>query len=447
MKHRIFHYRSLEELQQTCKALGIFLPFCEDLSVLSSPCRFANVILPNRLGIAPMEGADSDPDGAPTELTYRRYRREAEGGAALIWMEAVAVVPEGRSSPKQLMLSPKTLSSFQRLVEKTKEAGRKRNGYAPYLVMQANHSGRYAKPNGVPQPMIAYHHPVYEKEKKLDDSCIVSDDYLRSLEEKFGEAAFLCKKAGFDAMDVKSCHGYLFAELSSAYTRKGAFGGPFENRFRLLLDSIRNAKQAEDENFLITSRVGVYDGFSYPYGFGMAKDGSLSPDYQEAARLAGVLSGEMGLSMINITMGNPYQNTHVTRPYDHGKYVPEEHPLKGIARMMEGTTAVKKACPSLTVAASAPSYLRQYAAEYSAGAITENRCDLMCFGRMAFANPEFPNQILKEGRLDVKKVCVTCGKCGDLIRAGLPTGCVVRDSAEYLNYYLQYQMEAEDGNH
>ncbi|QAT48787.1 flavin oxidoreductase/NADH oxidase [Caproiciproducens sp. NJN-50] len=443
MKHRTFHYRSLEELRQTCEALDLSLPFCEDLSVLKSPCRFGNVVLPNRLGIAPMEGADSDPDGAPTGLTYRRYRREAEGGAALIWMEAVAVVPEGRSSPKQLMLTPKTLSSFQRLVEQIREAGMKRNGYAPYLVMQANHSGRYAKPNGAPQPMIAYHHPVYERQKKLDDGCIVSDDYLRSLEEKFGEAAFLCKQAGFDAMDVKSCHGYLFAELASAYVRKGAYGGPFENRFRLLFHSVRNAKQAEDQGFLITSRVGIYDGFAYPYGFGMAGDGSLSPDYREAVKLVGVLSGELGLPMVNITMGNPYQNTHVTRPYDRGKYIPAEHPLEGIARMIGGTAEIKKAYPSLAVAASAPSYLRQYAAEYSAGAVAENRCDLMCFGRMAFANPGFPNQILKEGRLDAKKVCVTCGKCGDLIRAGLPAGCVVRDPSEYLKYYLRYQTEAK----
>ena len=34
---------------------------------------------------------------------------------------------------------------------------------------------------------------------------------------------------------------------------------------------------------------------------------------------------------------------------------------------------------------------------------------------------------------------VTCGKCGDLIRAGKPTGCVIRDTDVYLQYYREYQ--------
>lgn len=41
-----------------------------------------------------------------------------------------------------------------------KEAGLKANGYAPYLIMQANHSGRYSNPDNKPAPMIAYRHPI-----------------------------------------------------------------------------------------------------------------------------------------------------------------------------------------------------------------------------------------------------------------------------------------------
>lgn len=62
------------------------------------------------------------------------------------------------------------------------------------------------------------------KDRAADDSCIVTDNYLKSLEEKFGEAAWLAKEAGFDAVDIKCCHGYLLAELSSAYTRPGQYG-------------------------------------------------------------------------------------------------------------------------------------------------------------------------------------------------------------------------------
>ena len=223
MQHEKFTYKSLDELKAKAESLKVHLPFSEDISVLAKPLAFGNVVLKNRLGIAPMEGADALPDGSPSRLTTRRYVREAEGGSGLIWFEAISIVPEGRSSAHQLMLTKDNLEQYKRFTEEIKEAGRKANGFAPYLVMQANHSGRYSNPQGRPAPLIAYRHPEYEKLRPADDSCIVSDDYLKSLEEKFGEAALLAREAGFDAVDIKSCHGYLLAELNSAYNRPGQY--------------------------------------------------------------------------------------------------------------------------------------------------------------------------------------------------------------------------------
>ena len=77
------------------------------------------------------------------------------------------------------------------------------------------------------------------------------------------------------------------------------------------------------------------------------------------------------MPMVNLTMGNPYVSIHVTRPYDMGKYIPDEHPLYGIARMIHGIGEVKKAVPQMAISASAPTYLRQYSDLYAAGAIEE----------------------------------------------------------------------------
>lgn len=56
----------------------------------------------------------------------------------------------------------------------------------------------------------------------------------------------------------------------------------------------------------------------------------------------------------------------------------------------------------------------------------------MCgFGRMAFADPGFIREARETGRLDKRKVCVTCGGCAVLLRAGTPAGCVVRDREVY----------------
>lgn len=438
MAHERFHYKSLEEVKQKASELGLTLPFAENTKILAEPLKVRNITFPNRLGIAPMEGADSTPEGAPSDYTVRRYVNEAIGGSSVIWFEAISIVEEGRSSKTQLLLNQDTLEEFKKMTAAVKEAGMKANGFAPYLIMQANHSGRYSNPGNTPAPMIAYRHPILEQYRAADDSCIVSDDYLKSLEEKFGEAAVLAKEAGFDAIDIKSCHGYLLAELASAYERPGIYGGSFENRFRLLKNGIRAAKVVEDDSFIVTARIGIYDGYPYPYGFGVNPESGETPDYTEPIRLVRELHDELGLDMVDLTMGNPYATTHVTRPFDFGKYAPEEHPFVGLHRMIYGIGEVKKAVPEMTIWASAPTYLRAYADLFTAGAVEEGLCDGMLFGRMAFADPDFANEIIRNGRIDPNRVCLTCGKCGDLIRAHKPTGCVIRDSKTFMPFYKEF---------
>ena len=444
MIHERFHYKTLEDIRAKETELGITLPFAENTRVLAQPLTVGDITFYNRLGIAPMEGADSAPDGSPTEYTIRRYVNEAIGGSAVIWFEAISIVEEGRSSQTQLLLTEQNLDQYKRMNTAVKEAGMKANGFAPYLIMQANHSGRYSNPGNKPAPMIAYRHPVLEKYRAADDTCIVSDDYLASLEEKFGKAAWLAKEAGFDAIDIKSCHGYLLAELASAYTRPGRYGGSYENRTRLLKNGILAAQAYVDAGFRVTSRVGIYDGYAWPYGFGVREGGNAAPDFAEPIRLIQELHENLKLTFLNLTMGNPYATTHVTRPFDAGKYQPDEHPFEGLDRMIHGIGAVKQAVPEMAIWASAPTYLRQFADLYAAGAVEQGLCDGMLFGRMAFADPGFANEIIKNGRLDPRHVCVTCGKCGDLIRAHKPTGCVVRDPKTFLGFYKEFVEEKKN---
>ena len=200
MQHERFHYKTLEDVQAKAAELGVYLPFASDTHVLAESVNVGKVSFHNRMGIAPMEGADSTPEGAPSEYTLRRYCNEAIGGSAVIWFEAISIVEEGRSSRTQLLLTEDTLEEYKRFTAAIKEAGMKANGFAPYLIMQANHSGRYSNPDNRPAPMIAYRHPVLEQYRAADDSCIVSDDYLQSLEERFGKATRLAKEAGFGAV-------------------------------------------------------------------------------------------------------------------------------------------------------------------------------------------------------------------------------------------------------
>ena len=102
MQHERFHYKTLEEVRAKAAELGVSLPFASDTHALTQPLNVQGVTFMNRMGIAPMEGADSLPDGSPSDYTLRRYCNEAAGGAAVIWFEAISIVEEGRSSRTQL---------------------------------------------------------------------------------------------------------------------------------------------------------------------------------------------------------------------------------------------------------------------------------------------------------------------------------------------------------
>lgn len=431
----MFTCKTLSDLHQTMERIGVCLPLSSEYGALRRPLTVAGRTLLNRIAIQPMEGCDSAPDGAPGELTIRRYDRFARSGAALIWFEACAVRREGRANPRQSFLTSDNLDDFRRLTERIRETAVQSGHEPPLLILQATHSGRYSKPDGVPAPVIACNNPLFEKDAPLSASCIISDDALFRLEDDFAQTARLAQAAGFDGVDIKCCHRYLTSELLSAFTRPGAFGGSFENRTRLLRESYGKAKAVVTGDFLITSRLNVYDGFPYPYGFGVQDDGSLAPDLTEPIRLVGELQ-KLGLELLDVTIGNPYVNPHVNRPADWQPYPLPEEPLQGLARMMDCVGGIKRAFPSLSVIGSAFSYPRAFAGNLAAGAIEAGVCDLAGFGRMAFAYPDFADDLLSGRGLDARKCCVACGKCSQLMRLGGTAGCAVRDP-----YYTRLYKE------
>ena len=63
----------------------------------------------------------------------------------------------------------------------------------------------------------------------------------------------------------------------------------------------------------------------------------------------------------------------------------------------------------------------------------------MSFDKSFVVNVMDQELVIKTGRIDPKRVCMTCGKCGDLIRAHKPTGCVVRDPDTFMPFYREFQ--------
>lgn len=410
------------------------LPFNDDISILANPVRVGGKIIPNRLVYQPMEGCDGESTGEPGSLTVRRYDRFAKGGAGLIWLEATAVQIKARANPRQLYISKNTLDSFRKLINGIKEAASEANGKEPVVIMQLTHSGRYSRPDGYPEPLIVYNNPLFEKDNPIPTERILSDDQLDRVRNDIVEASYLAQLAGFDGVDIKSCHRYLISETLSGYLRKGRYGGSFENRTRLLTEAIGGAVQRCDSKFLISTRLNIYDGFPYPYGFGVNEESGLEPDLTEAIALVRRLA-DMGIKLINITMGNPYVNPHVNRPFLRGGYVPDEHPLSGVARILRGISEIQKNVPDIPVISSGLTYLGAVSPQVASACINEGWFSMAGYGRMTLAYPDLANDIVHRGGLNSEKCCITCGMCSQIMRHGGTAGCVVRDKDVYLPIY------------
>ena len=386
----------------------------------------------NRILFQPMEGCDGTPDGAVDSLTERRYLRFAEGAPGIIWFEAAAVCNEGRANPRQLYINENTIESFRSIVSRVKAKSKELHGFEPIMIIQLTHSGRYSKPHGTPEPIVAYRNELWEKGKENQPFTVATDDYLDTIPAMYEKAAKLALSAGFDGMDVKCCHGYLFNELLSAYNRKGKYGGSLENRTRLYFDCIDAVKNAVGDKAFVTTRLNSCDCFPYGYGFGVNKNNEI--DLSETKEIIAKLK-DKGIELVNLTIGNPYLIPHINRPYLADS--PEDGNI-GMKRVYDVTKELTLSFPDMKFVVSALSFEGENALLYAEKLINEGVGDFAGFGRTIFAYPDFAKDILKNGGMDKNKICLCCSKCTEIMRSpGGTPGCVIRDKDVYLPIYKE----------
>ncbi|MFM7152250.1 MAG: NADH:flavin oxidoreductase, partial [Gemmataceae bacterium] len=379
----------------------------------------------NRFCIQPMEGCDGRLDGHPDELTYRRFERFGSGGAKLIWGEAAAVVPEGRANPRQLVVSPANAKGLARLAEGCRRAHRQTFGSSDDLVLglQLTHSGRYS----FSRPILACHDPLLDERTIVDrktgrkadaDFPLISDDDLWKLVDHYVGAARIAHDVGFQFVDVKQCHRYLLNELLSARTRPGPFGGSLENRTRMartILERIRN----EIPGLTLASRLNLHDGIPFhkgaddvghpdeytvpvPNAWGTNPGDPLQPDLAEPLWWIGEMK-KIGVSVVNLSLGNPYSSPHLVRPFQTPPpdgYLPPEHPLIGVDRHVSLAGEVQKAYPDLAVVGSGYSFLQEYLFHAAAANIRDGRTTFVGVGRASLSMPDFARQLMETGTLD-----------------------------------------------
>ncbi len=448
--HEKFSFGSLQELREKIAALGLDISLTEDLSPLARPTRVGHLTAPNAMAVLPMEGCDSAPDGSPTELVERRYLRFAGGGAGLLWWEACAVVEEGRANDLQMMMTRDNVGQFAALVKKANQEAAARNGQAhrPVNILQLTHSGRYSRPHGHKfAPIVPQHDPILDPRVGLSEGApVVTDAYLDDLVGHYATSAKLAQEAGFDGVDLKSCHRYLLSELLASHTRPGKYGGSFENRTRFLRDTMDAVRREVGNGFIIASRFNVFDAHPYPYGFGEDREDLWTFDPEEPFALVRMLV-EKGVGLLSNSAGNPYYiYPQVTRPFDTsstGVPVPDEHPLESVARLFHFTRQVQKVAGAVPVVGNGYSWLRQFFPNAGAANLAAGDCGFVGLGRSSFAYPTAPQDVLTKGQLDSGKCCISCSKCTQIMRDHGRTGCVIKDAKFYAPLYKQYREEAE----
>ncbi len=466
---RVPSLKTVDRFREHVSSLGVQIP-CDDELVVGEESPLLQSLsdvavngksIGNRWAIHPMEGWDATTDGLPTEEVFRRWRRFGESGAKLIYgCEAMAVRPDGRANPNQLMIQPRTQGALEELRETLVKAHIERCGTADDLVIgfQLTHSGRFCRPNDKAkwESRIAYRHPILDQKFNVQsDDQILSDSEIESLVECYIEAAQVADNAGADFVDIKHCHGYLLHEFLSAYTRPGKYGGSFENRTRILREIVQGIRESGNK-IDIGVRLSAFDfvpfkpnpegavpgklgpgmpeefeaHLPYRFAFSTNQDHPIEYELSETHRFV-ALCHELGVKIMNLSCGSPYYNPHIQRPASYPPsdgYQPAYDPLVDVARQIEVVRQVKAEAPKdMIVVGSGYSYLQDFLPQVAQHVVREGWADVVGLGRMVLSYPDMLLDATGKGELTPKLICRTFSDCTTAPRNGLISGCYPLD--------------------
>jgi 2,4-dienoyl-CoA reductase-like NADH-dependent reductase (Old Yellow Enzyme family) len=273
---------------------------------LFSPLAVRSVTLRNRIGVSPM-CQYSAVDGLANDWHYVHLGSRAVGGAGLVIVEATAVSSEGRITPGCLGLwSDQHIAPLARIAGFLKQHG-------AVAGIQIAHAGRKASAD-LPWRGGAHLPEAEGGWETIAPSAIPFGDNLPKVPRAMTEADIIrvqnnfvatakrALAAGFEWLELHAAHGYLFNEFLSplANHRTDKYGGSFENRARLLLDTARAVRQVWPEKLPLAVRISAIDwmpnGWQIEDSIGLAKllkaegvdlidcsSGGLVPDAKIAA--------------------------------------------------------------------------------------------------------------------------------------------------------------------
>jgi 2,4-dienoyl-CoA reductase-like NADH-dependent reductase (Old Yellow Enzyme family) len=270
---------------------------------LFSPLKLRSVEFSNRIGVSPM-CQYSSVDGFANDWHLVHLGARAQGGPALVILEAAAVLAEGRISssdlgiwkddhiPKLARIAEFIHSQGVRAGMQLAHAGRKASRTAPFGGERALDPEEGAWQPLAPSPVSFG--PGYSEPAELDVAGIAA------VVQAFRLAAIRADQAGFDFVEIHAAHGYLLHEFLSplANHRTDAYGGSFANRARLplqVVDAVRSAWPAHLPLFVRISATDWAEG-----GFNL----------DEAVELARLFR-DHGVDLVDCSSGGQVPNAKI----------------------------------------------------------------------------------------------------------------------------------------
>lgn len=281
------------------------------MSALFEPITLRGVTARNRIWLSPMcQYAIDAEDGVPTDWHLVHLGARATGGFGTVITEAAAVVPEGRISPQDAgMWNDEQAGAWSRIVEflhaqgatagmQLAHAGRKSSAHAPWrghgTIPVADGGWESSGPSSLPFGDLAVPRALTRAD-------------IAGLVTAFADSARRADAAGFDTIELHGAHGYLFHQFLSPLSndRDDIYGGSFDNRARVLLETVDAVRAAWPERKPLLVRLSATDWVDG--GWSAADTVELSAQLAgRGADLVDVSSGGLDPRQ-EITLGPGYQ--------------------------------------------------------------------------------------------------------------------------------------------
>jgi len=242
-------------------------------SQLFAPLRLGALELLNRLVIGPMCQYSAD-NGCMSDWHLIHLGHLALSGAGLLFIEATAVLSEGRISPGDLGLwndqsksaMSLTIESIRRwsdmpIAIELNHAGRRGSVDAPW-----NGSGLLAAGTGRGWRTTAPSPVPYMPDQSAPRTLDRAD--LRQIRDGFASAAVRAVHAGVDSIQIQCADGFLLHQfLSSQSNQRGdPYGGSLQNRMRFPLEVFEAVRDAVPAQHPVTVRLPAFDGAGNGWG-------------------------------------------------------------------------------------------------------------------------------------------------------------------------------------